>query len=235
MTDPAAVLRRRLTVFALAALLIAGIIVAVKLSFFSAEPQQNAADSPHASGHSETVAVPETESSEQPDSSTEVAQQETSAQEQSTTGVETDKQTREPLQSAGLCADTDIRLKVRPAQGIFEQGSRPEFYATVQNTSEVACDRDLSGSELVWEVFPIDSAAKLWSSKDCLPTSQPEMETLQPGEEKTRRIVWSLTSSSPQACGLDQRIEIAPGYYQVFALTAGVISAPQPFNIVAAN
>ena len=134
--------------------------------------------------------------------------------------------------SRGRCADEDLALRVNPAQPNVPSGSELRFYAEVVNTSDTACDRDLSGAPLSFEVYRLDTNAKVWSSIDCTTPKGEDKVVLQPDSPVARQIDWSGRRSAPGACSSADRTPVDVGYYQVYALVGKVFSPAATFNVV---
>ena len=134
--------------------------------------------------------------------------------------------------SRGRCADEDLRLEVWPAEPNVPVGEDVRFFVNVRNTSDSTCDRDLAEAPLSFEVYRLDTNAKVWSSIDCTtPRGEDEAE-LRPDEPEPRQIDWSGRRSAEGSCTEADRTPAEVGAYQVYALVGKVFSPAATFNIV---
>jgi len=137
--------------------------------------------------------------------------------------------------SRGRCADTDLSLEVWPEQPNVAQGEPVRFFVNVLNTSDTTCDRDLAEAPLSFEVYRLDTNAKVWSSIDCTtPRDEDEVE-LRPGAPEARQIDWTGRRSAEGACSEADRTPVEVGAYQVYALVGAVFSPAATFNVTAAS
>lgn len=134
--------------------------------------------------------------------------------------------------SRGRCADEDLRLEVWPAEPNVPVGKPVRFFVNILNTSDTTCDRDLAEAPLSFEVYRLDSNAKVWSSIDCTtPRGEDEVE-LRPNEPQPRQIDWSGRRSAEGACAEADRTPAEVGAYQVYALVGKVFSPAATFNVI---
>ena len=137
--------------------------------------------------------------------------------------------------SRGRCADPDLSLEVWPEQPNVPQGEPVRFFVNVLNTSDTTCDRDLAEAPLSFEVYRLDTNAKVWSSIDCTtPRDEDEVE-LRPGVPEARQIDWTGRRSAEGACSEADRTPVEVGAYQVYALVGAVFSPAATFNVTAAS
>ena len=134
--------------------------------------------------------------------------------------------------SRGRCADQDLRLTVWPAEPNVAVGKSLRFFVTVENPSKTACDRDLAGAPLSFEVYRLDTNTKVWSSIDCTTPKGEDKVVLQPGKPVSRQIDWSGRRSAEGACSESDRTPVDVGFYQVYALVGKVFSPAATFNVV---
>lgn len=133
--------------------------------------------------------------------------------------------------SRGRCDDDALQVAVRPSSANFEAGSAVLLYAEITNTSDTACDRDLAGAPLTFEVYRLDDNARVWSSTDCTKLEDEDKVDLAPDKPVMRQIEWSGRISQPGACEQRDRIPAEPGAYQVYALVGDVFSPAATFNL----
>ncbi|MFL0579926.1 hypothetical protein [Dietzia sp. 179-F 9C3 NHS] len=134
--------------------------------------------------------------------------------------------------SRGRCADEDLRLEVWPAEPNVPAGEEVRFFVNVVNTSDTTCERDLAKDPLLFEVFRLDTNAKVWSSIDCTTPRGEDVVELQPREPGQRQIDWSGRRSAVNACEEADRTPVEVGSYQVYALVGDVFSPAATFNVV---
>jgi hypothetical protein len=67
----------------------------------------------------------------------------------------------------------------------------------VRNVGTVACTRDLGAA--LQEVLLYHGTTRLWSSNDCYPEGERDVEVMQPGVLHTFSVTWSGLSSQPAA------------------------------------
>lgn len=136
--------------------------------------------------------------------------------------------------SRGRCADEDLRLDVWPAEPNVPEGEDVRFFVNIANVSDTTCDRDLSEVPLSFEVYRLDTNAKVWSSIDCTtPRDEDEVE-LRPEAPEPRQIDWTGRRSAEGACSESDRSPVEVGAYQVYALVGNVFSPASTFNVVEA-
>lgn len=135
-------------------------------------------------------------------------------------------------EDAGRCEDDDLRLTVWPAEPNARAGEQLRFYMQIENTSDRACTRDLNSAPLAFEVYELDSNAKVWSSIDCTPPAGSDEVELRPGAPEARQIDWSGRVSEVDRCTEADRTPAPVGNYQVYALVGDLFSPAATFNIV---
>lgn len=134
--------------------------------------------------------------------------------------------------SRGRCADEDLRLEVWPAEPNVRVGEDVRFFVNISNTSDTTCSRDLAEAPLSFEVYRLDTNAKVWSSIDCTtPRGKDEVE-LRPNEPEPRQIDWTGRRSAEGGCTESDRTPAEVGAYQVYALVGKVFSPAATFNVV---
>ena len=78
-------------------------------------------------------------------------------------------------------------------------------------------------------VHSLDGERRLWTSTDCYPDGEPDIRTLDRGEQAAFTVTWSGATSQPECAG--ERVQVPAGAYKVVAELGQVRSAPEPFNI----
>jgi hypothetical protein len=130
---------------------------------------------------------------------------------------------------AGQCPDQSLAVKVTVEQPTYKTGEQPVFGIVITNISSVACARDMGSGLQQVSVYTLDGQRRLWSSTDCYPDGQPDVRTLNRGEQAAFTVTWSGSTSQPNCAG--ERVQVPPGAYNVVAQLGSVRSAAEPFNI----
>ncbi len=131
--------------------------------------------------------------------------------------------------AAGPCPDQSLAIKVTVEQPTYKTGEQPVFGIVITNISSVACTRDMGSGLQQVSVHTLDGQRRLWSSTDCYPDGQPDVRTMNRGEQAAFTVTWSGSTSQPNCAG--ERVQVPPGAYNVVAQLGSVRSAAEPFNI----
>ncbi|MGN2641993.1 hypothetical protein ACWEKT_17955 [Nocardia takedensis] len=131
--------------------------------------------------------------------------------------------------AAGQCPDQSLAVKVTVEQPTYRPGEQPVFGIVITNISSVACSRDVGSGLQQISVLSLDGQRRLWSSTDCYPDGQPDVRTLNRGEQAAFQVTWSGSTSQPNCAG--ERVPVPAGAYSVVAQLGSVRSAAEPFNI----
>ncbi|WP_216915798.1 hypothetical protein [Nocardia noduli] len=131
--------------------------------------------------------------------------------------------------AAGQCPDQSLAVKVTVEQPTYRPGEQPVFGIVITNISSVACARDVGSGLQQISVYSLDGQRRLWSSTDCYPDGQPDLRTLNRGEQAAFQVTWSGSTSQPNCAG--ERVPVPAGAYSVVAQLGSVRSAAEPFNI----
>lgn len=107
------------------------------------------------------------------------------------------------------CPDRALRVTVAPARPAYPVGALPVIALVVQNLSRATCTRDLAASQQ--EVLLYSGRTRLWSSNDCYPSGDRDVQALAPGERDRFGVTWSGLSSRPHCAGA--RTRVGPGRY----------------------
>lgn len=150
-----------------------------------------------------------------------------------TTGKSTTTAPAESSQPApaasGECADQSLAIKVSVAQPTYRAGAEPVFGIVITNISGEPCTRDMGSGLQRVSVQTLDGGRQLWASTDCYPDGEPDLRTLDRGEQAAFTVTWTGTTSQPECAG--ERVQVPSGAYHVVAQLGAVRSAPEPFNI----
>ncbi|MGW0183141.1 hypothetical protein [Nocardia sp. NPDC003345] len=139
-------------------------------------------------------------------------------------------QTSGPAPAAsGQCADQSLAIKVSVQQPTYRVGEEPVFGIVITNISGEPCSRDMGSGLQQVSVHSLDGGRRLWASTDCYPDGDPDMRTLDRGEQAAFTVTWTGATSQPECAG--ERVPVPTGAYNVVAQLGSVRSAPEPFNI----
>ncbi|WP_280509149.1 hypothetical protein [Nocardia cyriacigeorgica] len=131
--------------------------------------------------------------------------------------------------AAGQCSDQSLAVKVTVAQPTYRVGEQPVFGIVITNISADPCTRDTGSGLQQVSVHTLDGQRRLWASTDCYPDGEPDVRTLQPGEQAAFTVTWTGATSQPECAG--ERVQVPAGAYTVVAQLGAIRSAPEPFNI----
>ncbi|WP_040788168.1 hypothetical protein [Nocardia paucivorans] len=131
--------------------------------------------------------------------------------------------------AAGQCPDQSLAVKVTVEQPTYRLGEQPVFGVVITNISSGTCTRDMGSGLQRVAVYSLDGKEQLWSSTDCYPDGDPDVRTLDRGEQAAFTVTWSGSTSQPGCEG--DRLPVPAGSYHVIAQLGSVRSAPEPFNI----
>jgi len=116
-----------------------------------------------------------------------------------------------PASSVEPCRDAALRLTVKTVEPVYRVGDKPVIEFTVQNISMATCTRDLGAAQQ--EVLLYERATRIWSSNDCYPGGERDVQALLPREHATFSVKWSGLSSTPHCAGI--RSQVGPGQYRL--------------------
>ncbi|MEV3963653.1 hypothetical protein AB0M34_22635 [Nocardia sp. NPDC050193] len=131
--------------------------------------------------------------------------------------------------SSGQCADQSLAIKVSVGQPTYQVGEEPVFGIVITNISGAPCTRDMGSGLQRVSVHSLDGGRQLWASTDCFPDGEPDVRTLDRGEQAAFTVTWTGATSQPECAG--ERVQVPAGAYNVVAQMGSVRSAPEPFNI----
>jgi len=133
-----------------------------------------------------------------------------------------------PVQPAPKpCDDAQLRLTVSPAQPAYLVGQAPVLRLQVRNVGTVPCTRDLGAA--LQEVLVYQGAARLWSSNDCYPEGQRDLEVMSPGAVHTFPVIWSGLGSQPKCAGA--RTRVGAGSYALVGRLGTLASPRSPLTL----
>ncbi|GAA5048329.1 hypothetical protein [Nocardia callitridis] len=130
---------------------------------------------------------------------------------------------------ANQCPDQSLAVKVTVEQPTYNVGDQPIFGIVITNISSGACARDMGSGLQRVSVSSLDGQRQLWSSNDCYPDGQPDIRTLNGGEQAAFTVTWSGATSQAKCAG--ERVQVPAGAYSVVAQLGSVRSSAEPFNI----
>ena len=123
------------------------------------------------------------------------------------------------------CDDSAIGVTVSADAETYTADEQPAFAFTVENISDKTCSRDVGQDANELQVT--SGGTQVWSSDDCSPGGDQELDTLKPGDQFIQTVTWPRVESS-EGCPTPQ--EDAPtGTYQVIARNGDVLSEPAVF------
>ncbi|MFQ6330348.1 MULTISPECIES: hypothetical protein [unclassified Nocardia] len=129
----------------------------------------------------------------------------------------------------GQCPDQSLAVRVTVEQPTYKIGETPVFGIVITNISTSPCSRDVGSGLQQVSVLTLDGQRRLWSSTDCYPDGQPDVRTLNRGEQAAFTVTWSGSTSQPNCAG--DRVPVPAGAYAVVAQLGSVRSSVEPFNI----
>ncbi|MBY8855737.1 hypothetical protein K7711_04540 [Nocardia sp. CA2R105] len=127
------------------------------------------------------------------------------------------------------CPDQSLAVKVTVGQPSYKAGDKPVFGIVITNISTMACSRDMGSGLQQVSVQSLDGQRRLWTSTDCDQGGQPDVRTLNGGQQAAFTLTWSGTTSQANCAG--DRVPVPAGSYAVSAQFGSVRSSPETFNI----
>lgn len=124
------------------------------------------------------------------------------------------------------CPDTAMQVTVELGAPQYRVGQRPVLRLVVANAGTVPCTRDLSRSLREVLVTSVDGSSRLWSSKDCYQSDEPDLRIMQPGERQQYEVKWAGRTSAP-GCPT-RRTTVQAGTYHVVGKLGGLTSGAVP-------
>jgi hypothetical protein len=97
----------------------------------------------------------------------------------------------------------------------------------VRNVAKLACTRDLGAA--LQEVLLYHGSTRLWSSNDCYPEGERDLELMRPGVLHTFSVIWSGLGSRPKCAGA--RTRVGAGSYALVARLGPLVSPRAPLAL----
>jgi cytoskeletal protein RodZ len=161
----------------------------------------------------------------EPTDSASVSDSPTATSSPSPTLTQSSQQPNQP--TSPRCRDADIEVTVATSADTYTADQQPEITLTVENVSEEACSRDIG--QAANELQVTSGGSQVWSSDDCSPGGEEELDNLKPGDRFVQTVTWARVQSS-EGCPTPQ--DAAPaGTYQVIARNGDVLSEPAAFEL----
>lgn len=156
----------------------------------------------------------------------ETSETEASETAESTEASESEEPRAEAKDSCGL---GDLRIVASSDRPSYGAGVQPTFYMTVNNPTDVDCEINLDEDELRFEVYNLESNARVWADTDCFPSILTGEETFSAGDERRFQAVWSRLGSQPGQCS--NREDVGTGSFFVHAVIGDNPSDAHTFNL----
>ncbi|WP_083753473.1 hypothetical protein [Actinosynnema sp. ALI-1.44] len=112
----------------------------------------------------------------------------------------------------------------------YRVGQRPVLRLVIANAGAVPCTRDISRALREVLVTSVDGVNRLWSSKDCYGSSQPDLRIMQAGERQQFEVKWAGRTSAP-GCPA-KRTTVQAGTYSVIGKLGPLTSPAVPLALV---
>jgi len=130
--------------------------------------------------------------------------------------------------SGAACADSDIQVTVAPNNGTsFSPGESISFTMSIKNISSKACQRNVGTKPNTVKIT--SGGVDVWSSDDCAPPGEDNIQTIQPGDMYQLSATWNQKLSSPTQC--TNQSSAQAGGYDVVGINDQVKSDPVAFSI----
>ncbi|WP_156228966.1 hypothetical protein [Corynebacterium comes] len=152
---------------------------------------------------------------------------ETEAPETKTTEASESEEPRAAGRDA--CELSDLRVVASSDRPSYSPGVQPTFYMTVTNPTEADCEINLDEDQLRFEVYNLESNARVWADTDCFPSILTGEETFDAGDERRFQAVWSRLGSQPGQCS--NRQDVGTGAFFLHAVIGDNPSDAHTFNL----
>jgi hypothetical protein len=139
--------------------------------------------------------------------------------------TKTKASTKSSKPSKPPCQDSAIEVTVSTDAKTYTSDEQPAITFAVENVSDQTCSRDIGQGANELQIT--SGGEQVWSSDDCNPGGEPDIDNLGPGDRFMQTVTWPRDQSS-QGCPTPQE-DASPGTYQVIARNGEVISEPAPF------
>lgn len=128
------------------------------------------------------------------------------------------------------CEIGDLQLTVTADSPNYTDDN-PRFALTIANPTRGDCEIDLSANTVRFEVYEMETFARVWSDTDCHDSEASGTETIPAGEKIVYDVNWSRLGSAPGRCTQSERTEAGPGGYLVYGLLGDRPSDAFTFNL----
>jgi Na+-transporting methylmalonyl-CoA/oxaloacetate decarboxylase gamma subunit len=127
------------------------------------------------------------------------------------------------------CELSDLRIVASSDRPSYGADVQPTFYMTVTNPTEADCEINLDEDELRFEVYDLESNARVWADTDCFPSILTGEEAFPAGDERRFQAVWSRLGSQPGQCS--NRQNVGAGAFFLHAVIGDNPSDAHTFNL----
>jgi hypothetical protein len=129
--------------------------------------------------------------------------------------------------SAVQCADSDISVTVSTDSASYPVGSTPKLHLKIENTSGVACYRDIGAGANELKIS--SGGYHVWSSDDCNAGGAPMVTLMQPTQSYSVTVTWPGVLSA-KGCPANQPLA-KPGLYDLVGRNGTVDSPSAAFAL----
>lgn len=127
------------------------------------------------------------------------------------------------------CELADLRIAASSDRPSYGPDVQPTFYMTVTNPTDADCEINLDEEELRFEVYDLETNARVWADIDCFPSILTGEETFPAGDERRFQAVWSRLGSEPEQC--EDRQNVGAGAFFLHAVIGDNPSGAHTFNL----
>lgn len=125
------------------------------------------------------------------------------------------------------CLDSEIEVQTKVDTPAPKMGAPVSLTMTIANISGVPCTRDVGAAV---NQFTITSGGyRVWSSDDCNPGGQNQIETIPPGQAFAVQAAWPTVITTP-GCPTPQQ-PAQPGTYDVAGTNGSVTGVATRFSL----
>ncbi|CAM4041818.1 hypothetical protein KIPE111705_37720 [Kibdelosporangium persicum] len=128
------------------------------------------------------------------------------------------------------CPDRSMQVTMETGAPRYKVGQRPLLRLVIINAGPVPCTRDISRALREIVVTSPDGVNRIWSSKDCYRSNEPDLRIMQPGERRQFEVKWAGRTSAP-GCPA-KRTAVQAGTYSVIGKLGSLTSAAVPLTLV---
>lgn len=209
-------------ILVLVALLVWGLV-----SFANRDSEDSTPASPTETTAAAAAATDTTEVSETSEAST--SEEETEEAEEDATSTRASASEEPSAEGKDTCELPDLRIAASSDRPSYGPDVQPTFYMTVTNPTDADCEIDLDDDELRFEVYDLESNARVWADTDCFPSILTGEETFPAGDERRFQAVWSRLGSQPGQCS--NRQNVGSGAFFLHAVIGDNPSDAHTFNL----